>query len=180
MKNIIIIAWLLLSVPAFAQVKKITMQASGLTCSMCSNAINKSLKTIDFVSKVTPDIKSSSFDIEIKPGSQVDFDMIKKKVEDAGFFVARLSAEVNFDNVTVAPDEHINVGGMTMHFLKIKNQQLQGAKTIQVLDKGFISGKEFKKNQALTSMACYKTGVAEACCTKQGLKSGSRIYHVTI
>jgi len=66
------------------------MQASGLTCSMCSNAINKSVKSIDFVEKVMANIQTSTFEITFKPGSTIDFDLLKKKVEDAGFFCIKI------------------------------------------------------------------------------------------
>ena len=163
-----------------AQVTKVTLQASGLTCSMCSNAINKSLKTIDYVDKVMANIKSSSFDISFKPNAKINFDQLKKKVEDAGFSVANMKAVVTFDNVTVAKDEHVAYNGLTLHFLNANGQVLNGEKTIQVVDKGYVSAKDFKKNQLFTKMDCYKTGVAGTCCTKAGTASGARIFHVTI
>lgn len=70
-----------------ARVTKVYLQASGLTCSMCSNSINKALKTLDFIDKVDADIKNYTFEISFKANSIVDFDKIKKKVEDAGFSV---------------------------------------------------------------------------------------------
>ncbi len=165
---------------AQAQVTKVNLQASGLTCSMCSNAINKSLKSLDFVEKVMSNISTSTFEITLKPGASFTFDDLKKKVEDAGFFVANMNADVNFSNIKVEKDQHINYAGMTFHFLNGKGQVLNGAKTIQVIDKGYVTSKAFKKNQSLTSMECYKTGVAGKCCAKEGLSSESRIYHVTI
>ena len=170
MKNIFLIAAILFSAAANAQITKATLQASGLTCSMCSNAINKSLQTLAFVDKVEANIKNSTFDIVFKSGSNTDFDMIKKKVEDAGFFVAGFTATVNFDNLTVDNDTHVNVGNNVFHFLNVKNQTLTGEKIIRLLDKGFISAKEYKKNTSLTKMACYKTGD----------ENGKRIFHVTI
>jgi hypothetical protein len=50
----------------------------------------------------------------------------------------------------------------------------------QVLDKGYVSAKTFKKNAIYTKMDCYKTGVAGTCCTKSGVKEGNRIYHVML
>jgi copper chaperone CopZ len=180
MKNILLIIAVLFSVTVHAQVSKISLQASGLTCSMCSNAISKSLKSLDFVEKVDANIKNSSFDITIKPGSIVDFDRVKKKVEDAGFFVARLVATINFDNVKISNDEHINVGTTTFHFLNTKDEVLNGDKEIRLLDKGYVSSKEYKKNGNFTKMECYKTGVAGSCCAKDNLPAGKRIFHVTI
>lgn len=180
MKKIFIIAAILFSVTVQAQVTKVSLQASGLTCSMCSNSINKSLKSLDYVEKVMANIKSSTFDITFKPGAAVNFDQLKKKVEDAGFFVANLTATVQFSNLVVEKDGHYTVAGMNIHFLNAKGQVLNGEQAIQVVDKGYVSAKAFKKNQLYTQMECYKTGVAGHCCKKPGLEEGSRIFHVTI
>ncbi len=171
---------ILFSIATHAQVVSVNMQASGLTCSMCSNSINKALKTIVYVEKVTANIKNSSFEISFKPNAKVDFDEIKKKVEGAGFFVAKLTATIHFDNLAVKNDTHVNVNGLQFHFLNIKDQTLNGDKAIQVLDKGYVSAKQFKKNNLYTTMDCYKTGIAGTCCSKSGITQGSRIFHVTI
>jgi len=180
MKKLLIIIAVLFAASTQAQVSKVSLQASGLTCSMCSNAINKSLKSLSYVEKVMANIQTSTFDISFKPGAKVNFDELKKKVEDAGFFVANLSARVQFNNLQVQKDEHVNYEGMTMHFLNANGQVLNGEQTIQVVDKGYVAAKAFKKNQLITKMDCYKTGVAGSCCTKEGLPAGSRIFHVTI
>ena len=170
MKNLIVIILALFCFTVNAQVTKVSLQASGLTCSMCSNAINKSLKSLDFVDKVDANIKNSTFDISFKSNTTIDLDKLKKKVEDAGFFVANLTATINFDNVAIANDTQVNVGNDVFHFLNVKAQTLSGSKTIRLLDKGFVSAKEYKKNSSLTKMECYKTGA----------DAGKRIFHVTI
>ncbi|HMI77258.1 MAG TPA: heavy-metal-associated domain-containing protein [Ferruginibacter sp.] len=180
MKNLILIMLVLFSFTSVAQVKSVSIQASGLTCSMCSNAINKAIKSLDFVDKVDANIKNSSFDVSFKPGSNIDFDKLKKKVEDAGFFVARFTASVNFDKVAIVNDDHVVIGSTVFHFLNVKDQTLSGDKTIRLLDKGFVTAKEYKKNSIYTKMECYKTGVAGACCAKDNLPAGKRIFHVTI
>ncbi len=180
MKNIFFAVAMLVAFTTNAQVTKVTLQASGLTCSMCSNSINKALKTLSFAQGVSSDIKTSSFEIKIKPGSKVSFDEIKNKVEGAGFFVANMKASVNFANDKVADNEHVVIDGLTLHFLNTKTQTLNGEKSVQILDKGFVSAKTFKKNEVYTKMDCYKTGVAGSCCTKTGLAANTRIYHVTI
>ncbi|MEP6711705.1 MAG: heavy-metal-associated domain-containing protein [Ferruginibacter sp.] len=180
MKNIFLAIALLFSFAANAQVSKVNLQASGLTCSMCSNAINKALKSLDYVDKVYANIKNSSFDISFKPNAKVNFDELKKKVEGAGFSVAKLSATVHFSNQAIAPDQHVNIDGMAIHFLNVKSQTLNGDKVLQVVDRGYVSAKAFKTNELFTTMQCYKTGVAGSCCTKDGLAAGTRIFHVTI
>lgn len=180
MKNIFLALCLLFSVQSFAQVSKVSLQASGLTCSMCSNSINKALKTIPYVDKVIANIKTSTFEITFKPGAAVHFDDLKKKVEDAGFFVANLKADVNFTNQKINNDEHLNFDNYALHFVKVKGQTLNATHTVKILDKGFVSAKEFKKNQTFTTMSCFKTGVAADCCSKSGITKGKRVYHVTL
>lgn len=170
MKNLIIIVLVLFSPGTQAQVKDVTIQASGLTCSMCSNSIFKALKTLDFVEKVDANIKTSSFGISFKPGADIDFDKLKAKVEDAGFFVANFTLTYHFDELAVSNDKHINVGDRVFHFLNVKEAVLSGEKKVRLLDKGFVSAKEFKKNSILTKMACYQSGE----------ENGKRIFHVTI
>ncbi|MEO7522854.1 MAG: heavy-metal-associated domain-containing protein [Ferruginibacter sp.] len=180
MKKLSVIFVLFCSLAATAQVKKVSLQASGLTCSMCSNAIFKSLQTLDFVKKVDANIKTSTFEVFFNPNTQVDFDKLKKKVEDAGFFVAGLTATINFDSTSALSDGHVKIGGNTYHLLNSKDQVLNGDQTVRLLDEGFVSAKEYKKNSALTSMECYKTGHAGDCCSKDGLAAGTRIFHIAI
>ena len=180
MKKTFFIISIFFALGSNAQVTGVNLQASGLTCSMCSNAINKALKSLDYVEKVQANIKTSSFDILFKAGAKPDFDQLKKKVEDAGFSVAKFTATVHFDRVPVVNDNHVVVGDVVYHFLNVNNQTLNGEKAIRLLDKGFVTAKEFKKNGALTKMECYKTGVAGPCCAKDNLPAGKRIFHVTI
>ncbi len=170
MKNLIVVIFIAWGVSAHAQVKGITIQASGLTCSMCSNSIFKALKTVDFVEKIDANIKTSSFEITVKPGAIIIFDKLKGKVEGAGFFVASFIVNYNFNELAITNDAHVKVDNSTFHFLNVKNTVLSGEKKIRFLDKGFVSAKEYKKNSGLTKMACYKTGE----------ENGKRIFHVTI
>jgi len=180
MQKLLVVFLLLFFIKADAQVTKVSLQASGLTCSMCSNAINKSLKTLDFVEKVQADVSSSTFEITIKPSSTVNFDFLKKKVEDAGFFVASMIVTLNVNQVEVSNDAHVDISGTMYHFLNTEKKQLSGEANFKILDKGFVSAKEFKKNSKLTSMTCYQTGYMGACCKDKNTKPGTRIYHVTI
>ena len=145
MKTILAILLSIVSFSSSAQVSRVSLQASGLTCSMCSNSINKSLRTLDFVEKVDANIETSTFEITFKPGSKVDFDKLKSKVEDAGFFVSKFVATVNFKNVPVKANEPVVIGDKTFQFVNVKDGALNGEKEIRILNKGFVSSKEYKK-----------------------------------
>lgn len=162
MKTLFFLLAATISIATNAQVSKVSLQASGLTCSMCSNSINKALKTIDFVQNVNPNIKTSTFEITFKDGSSVDFDKLKKKVEDAGFTVASFIAFVNFNNTAIKDNEPVKIGDKTFYILNAKEKSLNGAKQIRIVDKGFVSSKDFKKNTLLAPT------------------SGKGVYNVTI
>ncbi len=57
---------------------------------MCSNAINKALKGLQFVESVNTDLNNNTFTVNFKPGTTPDFDVLKMKVEGAGFSIANL------------------------------------------------------------------------------------------
>lgn len=145
-KIVLIFITIAFSLATGAQVAKVSLQASGLTCSMCSNSINKALKTLDFVEKIDADIKTYTFEISFKPNSNVDFDKIKKKVEDAGFTVSGFVATILFNNVQVNNNQPVTIGDKTFLFVNIKDDLLNGAKEVKVLSKGFVSSKEYKRN----------------------------------
>ncbi len=74
-------------------IKKVSLVASGLTCSMCSKAIFKALTKLDFVDEVKVDIEQSKFVLSFKSGKTVVIDQIKAAVADAGFAVQSLVYE---------------------------------------------------------------------------------------
>jgi copper chaperone CopZ len=182
MKKLVVIILLAtgLHLSAFSQIKKASLQAAGLTCAMCSRATLEALKTLPFVDKIDTDLNSTTFLLSFKPGVPVDIDQIKQKVDDAGFSVAKLVLTANFDQVTVQRDTHINYAGSTFHFINAKNQVLSGDRDITVIDKDFVSAKQFKKFSTETTMPCYQTGVMANCCKMEAKATSHRIYHVTI
>ena len=59
MKKVFFIAMMVLGViSSQGTIYKASLQATGLTCAMCSNAINKALLQVPFVESVKSDIKT--------------------------------------------------------------------------------------------------------------------------
>jgi copper chaperone CopZ len=180
-KIMMIMVMAVLALQGQAQFTKARLQASGLTCSMCNNAIYKALKALPYVASVDSDIKNAAFDIVFKPGMTADFDGLKNAVEDAGFSVASLKITGTFDNVSVVSDKHVQIGDRHFHFIQVKDQVLNGEQTITIIDKDFLTTKSFKKYSAATKKTCMQSGKATAgCCEGEGVTAGTRIYHVTI
>ncbi len=70
-KIILVTAMLVSTFISNAQIAKVEIMATGLTCSMCSNAINKQLKTLAEVEKVDIDLNKNLFLITLKKDNQL-------------------------------------------------------------------------------------------------------------
>ena len=181
MKKMLVLAVVLVGyLTSYSQFSKASLQASGLTCSMCSKAVKVALEKVSFVQEVKVNIKNQEYAITFKEGSKNDFDELKKAVEDAGFSVAALKVTGNFSDVNIEKDKHIQLDGKNFHFVNSKSQVLNGEQTFTIVDKDFIPAKVYKKYSAATKLECMKSGKAESCCVKDGIHTEERVYHVII
>ena len=168
------------SLAMHAQFTNASLQASGLTCSMCSKAVKVALEKVPFVKQVNVNIRNQEYAITFKDNSNADFDALKKAVEDAGFSVASLKVTGNFTGVNIEKDKHIGIDGKNFHFVSGGSKVLNGEQTFTIVDKDFVSPKDFKKYSSATKMECIKTGKAGSCCIKDGIHTEERVYHVII
>ena len=79
---------LMSSIKGNAQIVKAEIRATGLTCSMCSNAINKQLKSMPEVADVATDLNTNTFTVMLKEGNDLNPKVFKDKVEKALFFLS--------------------------------------------------------------------------------------------
>ena len=179
-KLLFIFLVLVLGASAQAQVTNVSLQASGLTCSMCSKAVMLALQKVPFVDKVQVDIKNQRYNLTFKNSTAVDFDALAKAVEDAGFSVAKFNVVATVPDMQLQKDTHVKIGDQYFHFLNAKNQHVNGKTTFTIVDKSFVSAKDFKKQSALSTMPCVLTGRAESCCQKDGVSGQTRVYHAII
>lgn len=163
-----------------AQISKATLQASGLTCALCAKAVYKNLSSLPFVDSVDTDLNASAFVLIFKRTATVDLDELSKKVQDAGFSVASLKFTIKLNNLKIGNEVHETIEGKVYQFVNVKAQNLNGEVVLKIVDKDFVSAKEFKKFSGTTKMECMKTGRAAACCLSAGIKENTRIFHVTI
>lgn len=156
------------------QISNAELKVTGLTCSMCSQATEKSLKTLDFIGSVIPDLNKNIFLIDFKKDKKVNLDLLKKKVEDAGFSVGSLLATIHFSQAQVDAQGNVIAGGTAYKIVNAKNRLLNGPVKAEVLDKGFISSAAFKQKLKTVNTQTYTSGT--------GVVNGkkTRIYHLSI
>jgi copper chaperone CopZ len=117
-----------------AQLSKIELRATGLTCSMCSNAIFKQLQSIAEVDSVETDLNTNTFIVFLKKGNTINPKTFKEKVENAGFFIGEFIATASTE-----------IFDQSIYILTDIMSKKQAEIKFQVLDKGYVTAKEFKK-----------------------------------
>ena len=148
----ILIAMLLLSLTTtFAQLSKVEIVATGLTCSMCSNAINKQLKKLPEIEKVDIDLNSNTFTLFLTKNNTISPKILKESVQKAGFFVGSMIVTMAFDNQKIDNNTKLKKDNLNLIFIDSNAKILNGLQKFKVLDKGYVVMKDFKKNQKLYS-----------------------------
>lgn len=161
MKNIIAILFItIFSVNTNAQIAKAELIATGLTCSMCSNAINKQFKNMPEVDRVETDLNTNTFTVYLKKGNSLTPKTFKDKVEKAGFFIGSLVLTIPFNNIKAADNIVFENNNASYVFIDTKPQILTGDTKVKVLDKGFVTQKEYKK--LTKSLAKYPSYVSNS------------------
>ncbi len=159
---------------ANAQFVSVEIKASGLTCSMCSNSIDKALRTLTFVKEVTVNLQTTSFTVTFKTDAPVQLEDMKNKIEGAGFFVAGMTATYHFNNQKITNDSHLSIEKNDYHFVDVSEQILNGDVAFKVMDKGYMLTKEYKKHKKKSAIPCIKNG------TSCSPTAGTKTYHVTL
>ena len=167
MKNIFFILFLLFTGVSYGQVQSVSLQASGLTCSMCSRAIYKALQKVPDVADVQEDIEHTSYHIRFNDPAAVSLESLKKAVKSAGFSVASMEVKVLFDQESVGNDSVVRISSLQFQFVHVNHQNLNGVKSLLVVDKDYLLEKERKKY----------AGSYESVPAPDGT---GRIFHVTM
>lgn len=136
-KFIIVVLLALVSRTAsYSQISKAEIRATGLTCSMCSNAINKQLKKITEVDSVTTDLNTNTFVVYLKKENALSPKVFKESVEKAGFFVGSLEVTMATDQLKSNPNYIL---------ADAKEINSNDVAVVRILDKGYVTEKEHKK-----------------------------------
>ncbi|MDI5893668.1 heavy-metal-associated domain-containing protein [Flavobacterium algoritolerans] len=137
--------FLITSIKSYSQISKAEIIATGLTCSMCSNAINKQLKATVGVDSVSTDLNTNTFTVYFKKESKIMPRVLKEGVEKAGFFIGSLVITVPTENLKIEGDKTISLNGSTFVLLNEELKNSNGETKLKVYDKGYVTQKEHKK-----------------------------------
>lgn len=136
---------LLTGVNSYSQITKAEIIATGLTCSMCSNAINKQLKSFTEVDSISTDLNTNTFTVYFKKDNSLEPKVLKKAVEKAGFFVGSMVLTAKFHAPKIEDNATLKIDEATYTFIDIKTPVQHAETKYRVLNKGFVTQKEYKK-----------------------------------
>ena len=145
---ITILLLVVITISTNAQISKVSLQASGLTCSMCNLAVKKSLQKIPFVQDIKADVETATYTLTFKEGQKVELNDIQQAVKKAGFSVSKLIFTSNFNNIAIPQNNQITIDGNTYNLISPSSKKLNGNIDLKIVDKDFVSEKEFKKYKA--------------------------------
>ncbi|MFV8268582.1 heavy-metal-associated domain-containing protein [Flavobacterium sp. GT2N3] len=136
---------LISSANSYSQISKAEIMATGLTCSMCSNAINKQLKATVGVDSVSTDLNTNTFTVYLKKESKITPRVLKEGVEKAGFFIGSLVITVPTESLKPEGNKTISFNGSTFILLNEELKNSTGETKLKIFDKGYVTQKEYKK-----------------------------------
>ncbi|RVT78597.1 heavy-metal-associated domain-containing protein [Flavobacterium sufflavum] len=150
-KRLIVLVMLLGMINSYAQISKAEIIATGLTCSMCSNAINKQLKAMPEVEKVMIDLNNNTFVVNIKKNSVITPQQLKANIEKTGFFVGSMILTMDVDNLQQKDNTSFKNESGTYVFVDAKEKAANGTLRLKVLNSGFVTKKEYKQSAKMLS-----------------------------
>ncbi|HJS00034.1 MAG TPA: heavy metal-associated domain-containing protein [Flavobacterium sp.] len=154
-KQLAVFVMLFSMISSYAQITKAEIIATGLTCSMCSNAINKQLKTLPEVEKVLIDLNNNTFMVTLKKNTAITPQVLRANIEKAGFFVGSMVLTVQIDNTQKNNNGFKNTSG-TYVLVDSKEDLDKDNIRVKVLNSGFVTKKEYKQSAKMLSK--YMTG----------------------
>jgi copper chaperone CopZ len=138
MKYFIIGLFFFLSSTVSAQVQSVELVASGLTCSMCSKAIFKSLSALDFVSEVKVDIEKSIYILAFKSPEEVKIEQIRDAVYDAGFAIETMQLTAQFPVTKAVTNETVSLNGYQFRWQLAATKNIANPQKVTIINKEIL------------------------------------------
>ncbi len=132
------------SFSSIAQFKTAKIGIDGLTCSMCSNSVEKLLLQLDFVESVKMDLNTNEAILFFHQKYKTDFKKVSQKIYDSGFSVREISTSLNFDTISLNGNS-FQVNGDKFYILSEEQTNISGERSFRFLDKNLINKKEYSR-----------------------------------
>ena len=127
---------------SLAQIKWIDVGINGLTCSLCTRSVDRSISRLEFVDSVSMSLENTEGRIYVKDVEAIDLKRITKAIIDAGFSVRSVHLQFDFRDIRIDKDGFFSFKGQRYQWLQFKNDALPNDVALTLIDDGFLPKKE--------------------------------------
>jgi copper chaperone CopZ len=141
--NIVILVLLFcLPTKSLAGLIWVEVGVNGLTCSVCTQSVERSISRLEFVESVSMSLEKTEGRIYLKKGATVDLKKIAKAVVNAGFSVRFVRFAISFHDVAIEGDGSFVYQGQSYQWLQLQSSPAKGEIILKLVDEGFMPKKE--------------------------------------
>jgi len=117
----------------FAEIEKIDIGVEGLSCPFCVWGLEKKLKEVKSIDKITVYLKQAKAEISLKSDTPLNIASLKKAVKEAGFSVGYIYI-IATGNLTEKEDQILfYIKGLGQEFLVYETDAMSKAKLLEVV-----------------------------------------------
>ncbi|HEY8402333.1 MAG TPA: heavy metal-associated domain-containing protein [Cytophagaceae bacterium] len=164
--TLLIISWAT-TTNGFSQILSAYIGIDGLTCSLCSNTVEKSIEELAFVKEIKMNLNETTAYVYFKENAKVDLNKLAKKVKDAGYSLRFTKITLILEKDSVQEGEIVQSGDLQFYFISLSQPITTTSSEITLIGRDFIARKEFSQ---------WKSQVKEA---ERKINNVSNIYFVT-
>ena len=139
-----------------AQFKSVTIGVDGLTCSSCSFGVEQSVRKLDFVQEVKPDLNAATATVSFQPDKKISIDELVRKVYQAGFSVRFVKAVYHFHQPTLPLNDTLIINKDVFYFLNPPSSFLKDDVTLELISEKYVAKKVFKRWEQQIQLAQLK------------------------
>lgn len=136
-----------------AGIQWIEVGVNGLTCSLCTRSVEKSIRTLEFVDSVAMNLETTEGRVFLRPNVPFNLAQIAKAVVKAGFSVQYVKVRFALNDITIDPTGMFTHKEQTFQWIDYSPPSGKKHTTLKIVNEGFLpkkeAGKFKKKTEAL-------------------------------
>lgn len=122
-----------------------TVTIDGLTCSMCSKSVEKSIRKLDFIADVDMDLNANKAYITFLPGEEISFHQIAKKIKQSGFSVREMLIKAEISQLNIQNGAIHQLQQSVFCMVDVEEKRAKGQVEFQIIGEEFLPHKDWKK-----------------------------------
>lgn len=143
----------------FAEIEKVEIGVDGLSCPFCVWGLEKKLKEVKSIDKISVYLKQAKAEVSLKPNTPLNIDNIKKAVKEAGFSVSYIYIIATGNLVEKKDQILFYIKGLGQEFSVYETDTMSKAKLLEIVKSNVtirIEGKIHEHKEMAPSLSIEK------------------------